>query len=114
MGVWAMNVRQINEWADEKSESGMLKLIARWGMTASIPVMIVAMTWIGSTLWHMNTEQAKLSGRIDVLVERISQLTNLYRHSDADRDFKWRDYRLNEIDRVIGDHSGRIQRLEQR
>lgn len=114
MGVWSMNSRQLNEWADEKAESGVLKLIARWGMTASIPVILAAMTWIGNTLWQMNSDQAKLAGRIDVLVERVSGLTNLYRQSDAERDLKLRDFRLNEIDRTLGSHGIRIDRLEQR
>lgn len=112
VGVLRMNAQQLDDWADRKSESGVLKLVARWGMTASIPVMLAAMTWVGSTLWHMNSEQAKLAGRIDVLVERIG--TSVIRTTDIELGFKLRDQRIDFLEKSVGDHGLRIYKLEQR
>lgn len=107
-----MNAQQLEDWADRKSESGILKLVARWGMTASIPVMLAAMTWIGSTLWSINAEQARLSGRIDVLTERIG--TNIIRANDVELGFKLRDQRIDFLERITADQARRLQLLEKK
>lgn len=111
-GVWSMTGQDLSDRADRIAENSFLKLIGRIGMASAFPVLIASMTWLGSTLWAMNAEQAKLSARIDVLSERIG--TSVIRSSDVDLGFKLRDQRIEHIDRVLIEHGQRIYRLEQK
>ncbi len=79
-------------------------------MLLSTPVVI----WLGTTLWSMNTKQGELSGKIDLLAERISvQSEDRYRKSDADRDLRARDQKDAEHDRRLDRVDARIDRVEQ-
>jgi hypothetical protein len=108
MGVWSMTGEQLTNKADQIAENAFLKLIGRIGMASAFPVLIASMTWLGSTLWALNAELSKQSGRIDVLTERIGlTMDDRYKASDARRDFLLRDQKDVEQDR-------RLQRLEER
>lgn len=113
MGVWAMNARELTDKADQWAENAFLKLIGRIGMASAFPVLIASMTWLGSTLWALNTEQAKLAARLDVLTERIGQqLNDRYSGSDATRDKALREQKDAEQDRRIDRIERRIDRVE--
>lgn len=112
VGVWAMTGHELSERAEGIAENSFLKLIGRVGMASAFPVLIALSSWLGSTLWSMNAEQAKLSARIDVLSERIG--ASVIRSSDVDLGFKVRDQRLEYLDRAVQDHGTRIYRLEQK
>jgi predicted metal-dependent hydrolase len=115
MGVWSMTGEQLSSRADQIAENAFLKLIGRLGMAAAFPVLIASMTWLGSTLWSLNTEQAKLSARIDVLTERIGvDVSERYRASDAKRDLLLRDQKDAEQDRRIEDLLREIRRIVDR
>lgn len=112
--VWEMNARELTDKADQWAENAFLKLIGRVGMASAFPVLIASMTWLGSTLWSLNTEQAKLSAKVDVLSERLSgQLDDRYRGSDAVRDLKARDQKDTEQDRRLDRLDNRLDRIEQ-
>lgn len=115
MGVFHMNARELTDKADQWAENAFLKLIGRIGMASAFPVLIASMSWLGSTLWAMNAEQARLAGKVDVLTERIStQMEDRYRASDALRDFKARDQKDAEQDRRIDRFESRVDRIESR
>lgn len=115
MGVWSMTGEQLTEKADRIAENAFLKLIGRLGMASAFPVLIASMTWLGSTLWHLNAEQAKLAARIDILTERLdSNMGDRYRATDALRDLKLRDQKDAEQDRRIEDILREIQRIVDR
>lgn len=67
-----MNAAQLYRRADDWAENAFLKLIGRLGMATAFPVLIASTSWLGSTLWTMNTNEALLAGKVDVLSERIS------------------------------------------
>lgn len=115
MGVWSMTGEQLTDKADRIAENAFLKLTGRLGMASAFPVLIASMSWLGSTLWHLNAEQAKLTGRIDVLTDILTGNTgDRYRSSDALRDFKLRDQKDAEQDRRIEDILREIQRVVDR
>lgn len=112
MGVWTMNARELTDKADSIAENAFLKLIGRVGMASAFPVLIASMTWIGSAFWTLNTEQAKLAGRIAVLTNTIElQMSGRYRDSDAARDFKARDQKDQEQDRRLDRLDAQVDRL---
>lgn len=110
--VWSMTGQELTDRADRLAENSILKLVGRLSMAAVVPILLACMSWVATTLWGVNSEQVKLSGRIDVLSERVGQ--NLYRGSEAERDLKLRDVLINQLDRVVTDHGQRLYRLEQR
>jgi len=112
VGVWSMTGQELTDRADRIAENSFLKLIGRVGMASAFPVLIAGMTWLGSTLWSINSEQARLSGRIDVLTERVG--TNLVRSDDLNIRFLIRDQRLDYLERAVTDHGKRIYQLEQK
>lgn len=112
VGVWSMTGSELSDKADRIAENSFLKLIGRVGMATAFPVLIAMSTWLGSTLWNMNAEQAKLIGRVDVLTERIG--TNIIRASDVELSFKLRDQRIDFLERAVTDHGARIRNLEQK
>jgi hypothetical protein len=116
VGVWSMTGQELSDRADRIAENSFLKLIGRLGMASAFPVLIAMSTWVGTTLWSLNTEQAKLrgelTGRIDVLTERVG--TNLIRSGDVELGFKIRDQRIEFMERTIIDHGKRIYQLEQK
>lgn len=115
MGVWSMTTEQLSSKADRIAENAFLKLIGRVGMASAFPVLIASMSWLGSTLWTLNTEQARLSARIDVLTERIGlDITDRYRASDAKKDLLLRDQKDAEQDRRIEDILREIRRIVER
>ena len=118
-----MTGQELSDRADRIAENSFLKLIGRIGMATSFPVLIAISTWVGTTMWSLNTEQAKLrgelTGRIDVLTERIG--TSVIRSTDVDLGFKLRDQRIEylekgvvEIHRTLGDHGTRILQIERK
>lgn len=112
MGVWSMTGEQLTSKADQIAENAFLKLVGRVGMAAAFPVLIASMSWLGSTLWALNAEQAKLSARMDVLTEQIkSNMEDRYRSGDAVRDFRLRDQKDLEQDRRINELIQRMQDL---
>lgn len=115
MRVFSMNSRDLNEWADQKSEAGMLKLVGRWAMVASAPIALAAMTWIGSTLWAINTTQATLAGEVKSLSQRLDSATDSrYRASDAERDFRLRDQFISFLRESVERLDRRVEKLEHR
>lgn len=116
VGVWSMTGQELSDRADRIAENSFLKLIGRIGMASTFPLVIALSTWVGTTLWSLNTEQAKMrgefTGRLDVLTERIG--TNLLRASDVELGFKIRDQRIEFIERSLNDHGKRLYQLEQR
>lgn len=114
-GVWSMTGEQLTNKAERFAENAFLKLIGRVGMASAFPVLIASMTWLGSTLWSLNADQAKLTARIDVLTERIEgNMSDRYRSTDALRDFKLRDQKDAEQDRRIEDILREVQRVVDR
>jgi hypothetical protein len=114
-GIWSMNARELTDKADSIAENAFLKLIGRVGMASAFPVLVTAMTWGGNTLWDMKAEQAKLSGKVDVLTERLSaQMDDRYRGSDARRDFLTVIQKNEEQDKRLDRFEVRIDRIESR
>jgi len=115
MGLLSMNSRELNDWADQKSEAGMLKLVGRWAMVASIPMALAAIGWIGTTLWHINTTQAVLAGEVKGVIHRIDSLgESRYRSTDAERDFKLRDQFIAFLRDSVDRLDRRVEKLESR
>ena len=119
VGVWSMTGQELTDRADRIAENSFLKLIGRIGMASAFPVLIALSTWLGSVLWSINNEQGKLSGRIDVLSERIG--TSVIRSSDVELGLKLRDQRIEylekgvvDIHRTLSDHGTRILQLERK
>jgi len=123
VGVWSMTGQELSDRADRIAENSFLKLIGRIGMASTFPLVIALSTWVGTTLWSLNTEQAKMrgefTGRLDVLTERIG--TGIIRSTDVENAFKLRDQRteylekaLVDIHRTLGDHGTRILQLERK
>lgn len=85
--VWDMNAAQLYRRADDIAENAFLKLIGRIGMALVAPVFVVSISWLGTTIWQMNTNAALLTGKVDVLSERITDqlIATSQRVTDQDR-----------------------------
>lgn len=113
--IMGVNARDIDQWADQKAESGLLKLVGRGAMVASVPMALAAMTWLGTTLWQINATLASQGGKIDALTERItSAAEGRYRSSDAEKDFKIRDQFIVFLRESVERLERRVERIEQR
>lgn len=112
-GFIGMNWHELDEAADRKAESGILKLLGRGAMVASIPASLAAMTWLGSTLWTMNTNMAVLTGEVRSLREQMWTVADgRYRSSDAEKDFRLRDQIIAVIRDTIERMDRRLERME--
>jgi len=107
-----MTGSELADRAESIAENSFLKLIGRLGMASAFPILVAGTAWLGSTIWAINSEQAKLTGRIDVLSERIG--ASVIRQSDVELGFKIRDQRIEYMERSVNEHGQRIYRLEQR
>ena len=120
MGVLSMNAGELRDRADQVAENAFLKLIGRIGMATAFPVLIAGMTWLGSTLWQINSEIAKQAGRIDLLNERIElRMGDSYTGTDARHDQeltsqRFKDQRgdINDNKAAINENRQRIRKLE--
>ena len=113
MGILQMNARELTDRADQLSENGILKLIGRWGMTITLPMVSGSLLWLGNVLWDMKAEQARLSGQIALLAQQITQLSeSKYTANDANRDAKAQIIEDNEQDRRIGALETKFERLQ--
>lgn len=108
-----MNTHDISETADRWAENSVLKLLGRAFMALFIPVIGGATIWLGTTMWDMSREQARLFGKIELLTERVeTTMDDRYRASDANRDFARRDQKDAEQDRRIMRNETRMDRIE--
>lgn len=111
-----MTGQELTDRADRIAENSWLKLIGRAGMATAFPVLVYMSSWVGTTLWSINTEQAKMRGeftaRIDVLTERIG--TNIIRSNDVELGFKLRDQQIDFLKQTVVEHARRLQILEQK
>lgn len=110
-----MNTQVLMSQADKIAENSLLKLVGRVGMAASLPILLVGMSWLGNTLWSLNAEQAKLGGRIDVLAGLMTERTaDRYTQQDARRDLQLLESRNAEQDRRLVETQSLMKEVFQR
>lgn len=108
-----MNARELYDRADSIAENAFLKVVSRISMALAAPIVAVGITWFGNTLWTINNAQGELSGKIALLTQQITQLSEgKYTSNDANRDAKAQVIKDNEQDRRIGSLESRYERLQ--
>jgi len=113
MGVLQMNARELYDRADSIAENAFLKVVSRISMALAAPIVAVGITWFGNTLWTINNAQGELSGKIALLTQQITQLSEgKYTSNDANRDAKAQSIKDSEQDRRIGALETRFERLQ--
>lgn len=117
-----------NDRVDRAAENAWLKIVGRVSMALLVPLFVLASTITKNYLDNIVTSQttikesfnaqdkaiALLSGRMDNFDNRlnslVSSLDGIYRTSDATRDQRVVDVRLNDLDRRIAAMENQFQR----
>lgn len=96
---------------------------------AAVGALLALAGWVGSELTNGSRLDAELATSITYLTAQMKELTadmkdlrtqlasgldKSYRKTDADRDFRPRDARLDQHQKQIDDHEARIRRIEAR
>ncbi len=113
MGVLDMNARDLSDKADQIAENAFLKLTSRISMAMAAPVVLIGITWFGSTLWTINNSQGELKGQVGLLSQQVSQISEgRYTANDAARDAKTQTVKDSEQDRRINTLENRVYTIE--
>lgn len=103
------NGNRLAELARQASENVYFKVFAQGAMALVVPTLI----WCAGALWDLNTNQAKLGGRLDGIQIRIdANMDNRYRSTDAERDFRLRDQLISFLKDKIDQTERKLDRIE--